>query len=125
MMPKAEYEVFEALNPFFELVMEGLRYIASAVSGGLVPKLLHFNSLSHPLPRGAFGAIQKSPIVRSLTRQATTNALVLIALATLPVVHGTSRPAYAASRSNSHLRAALNNSQIRMIARFRNEQFST
>jgi uncharacterized protein len=25
MMPKAEYEVFEALNPFFEVVMEGLR----------------------------------------------------------------------------------------------------
>jgi uncharacterized protein len=24
-MPKAEYEVFEALNPFFEVVMEGLR----------------------------------------------------------------------------------------------------
>jgi ketosteroid isomerase-like protein len=24
MMPKAEYEVFEALNPFFEVVMEGL-----------------------------------------------------------------------------------------------------
>jgi uncharacterized protein len=25
MMPKAEYEVFEALNPFFAVVMEGLR----------------------------------------------------------------------------------------------------
>jgi hypothetical protein len=25
MMPKVEYEVFEALNPFFEVVMEGLR----------------------------------------------------------------------------------------------------
>src|SRR2546430_5216404 len=25
MMSKAEYEVFEALNPFFEVVMEGLR----------------------------------------------------------------------------------------------------
>jgi ketosteroid isomerase-like protein len=25
MMPKGEYEIFEALNPFFEVVMEGLR----------------------------------------------------------------------------------------------------
>jgi hypothetical protein len=24
-MPKDEYEIFEALNPFFEVVMEGLR----------------------------------------------------------------------------------------------------
>ena len=24
-MPKSEYEIFEALNPFFEVVMEGLR----------------------------------------------------------------------------------------------------
>ena len=24
-MPKGEYEIFEALNPFFEVVMEGLR----------------------------------------------------------------------------------------------------
>ena len=24
-MPKGKYEVFEALNPFFEVVMEGLR----------------------------------------------------------------------------------------------------
>src|SRR6202047_1638373 len=25
MMPKGEYEIFEALDPFFEVVMEGLR----------------------------------------------------------------------------------------------------
>jgi hypothetical protein len=24
-MPKGEYEIYEALNPFFEVVMEGLR----------------------------------------------------------------------------------------------------
>jgi len=24
-MPNGEYEIFEALNPFFEVVMEGLR----------------------------------------------------------------------------------------------------
>ena len=28
-MPKVEYDVFEALNPFFEVVMEGLRGLAS------------------------------------------------------------------------------------------------
>ena len=32
--------------------------IASAVSGGFVPKLLHFNSPCHPPRRGAFGAVQ-------------------------------------------------------------------
>ena len=29
-MPKGEYEIFEALNPFFEVVMEGLRGLLMA-----------------------------------------------------------------------------------------------
>src|ERR1700726_5164132 len=38
MMPKGEYEIFEALNPFFEFVMEGLR--------GLVDGYHYFDTIA-------------------------------------------------------------------------------
>jgi hypothetical protein len=38
-MPKGEYEIFEALNPFFEVVMEGLR--------GLVDGDHYFDTKTH------------------------------------------------------------------------------
>ena len=38
-MPKGEHEIFEALNPFFEVVMEGLR--------GLVDGDYYFDTKTH------------------------------------------------------------------------------
>jgi len=54
--------------------------IASPGSGGFVPKLLHFNSLSHPRDAGR-SELSRSPVVGSLTSEVTINALVLTGLA--------------------------------------------
>jgi hypothetical protein len=67
-MERAEW--FLSMNVKCKLLAMGGFYhgnIASPVSGGFVPKLLHFNSLCHPRDAGR-SELSRSPVVGSLTR---------------------------------------------------------
>jgi len=54
-MPKGEYKIFEALNPFFEVVMEGLRGLVSPHKGVLAHTFSIRGSLSAICAISGFG----------------------------------------------------------------------
>jgi hypothetical protein len=51
-MPKGEYEIFEALNPFFEVVTQGLRELVDGDHYSTRLPKTHFSSSDITFPVG-------------------------------------------------------------------------